>query len=86
MAAEDWFPEGCNGHFVPKNDKILSVVHDARRGAGSGIHLESDVPIKVFSGDGEDWQTFVKTIKPGILFIDEDYPFIHSREIEEVLE
>ena len=46
----------------------------ARRGAGSGIRLESDVPIKVFSGDGEDWQTFVKTIKPGILFIDEDYP------------
>lgn len=52
----------------------------ARRGAGSGIRLESDVPVRVFSGDGEDWVPFLRNPKPAILFIDEDYPFIHSRE------
>ena len=52
----------------------------ARRGAGSGIRLESDVPVRVFAGDGEDWRSFLQNPKPGILFFDEDYPFVHSRE------
>ena len=52
----------------------------ARRGEGSGIRLEADVPVRVYAGDGEDWLTFLKNAKPCILFFDEDYPFIHSRE------
>lgn len=55
----------------------------ARRGAGSGVRVESDVPCVVFTAMPGLWQTSLAAINQSIVFIDEGQPFIFSKEFAE---
>ena len=49
------------------------------------IRLQSDVPCVVFGGTEKNWKSFIQVIKGSIIFIDEGYSFIRSREFAEVI-
>ncbi len=55
----------------------------ARRGARSGVRVESDVPCVVFTAMPGLWQTSLAAINQSIVFIDEGQPFIFSKEFAE---
>lgn len=57
----------------------------ALNGAGSGVRLQSDVPCVVFSGPQTYWKAVLESIGNSIVFIDEDYSFIHSGEFAEMV-
>lgn len=49
-------------------------------GKGSGVTLQSDVPCVVFHPAANIWQQELSAINDSIVFIDEDYSFIRSKE------
>ena len=57
----------------------------SRYGKESGIMLQSDVPCRVFGGDAVLWKAILEAYSDSIVFIDEDYPFIYSKEFAEVI-
>lgn len=42
--------------------------------------METDVPCTVYGGDAQQWQVILPTIRNSIVFIDEDYGFVFTRE------
>ena len=58
----------------------------SRFGKESGIMLQSDVPCVVFGGDPALWKTIIEAYKDSIVFVDEDYPFIYSKDFAEVIQ
>ena len=58
----------------------------SRYGKESGIMLQSDVPCRVFSGDAILWKAILEAYSNSIVFIDEDYSFIYSKEFAEVIQ
>lgn len=58
----------------------------SRFGKESGIMLQSDVPCVVFGGDPALWKTIIGAYKDSIIFVDEDYPFIYSKDFAEVIQ
>ena len=46
----------------------------------SGIQLTSDVPCVAFSGDTSMWKAILKAYTNSIVFFDEDYAFIFSKD------
>lgn len=57
----------------------------SRYGKESGIMLQSDVPCVVFSGDASLWKVVIESYHDSIIFIDEDYPFIFSKDFAETI-
>ena len=57
----------------------------SRYGKESGILLQSDVPCVVFSGDVSLWKVIIESYQDSIIFIDEDYPFIFSKDFAETI-
>ena len=57
----------------------------ASRGKESGVKLQSDVPCVVYSGAWNNWQAVLKSVSGSIVFIDEDYSFIFSKEFAEAV-
>ncbi len=57
----------------------------SRYGKESGIVLQSDVPCVVFGADPSFWKVFIENYQESIIFIDEDYPFIFSKEFAETI-
>ena len=55
----------------------------SRRGTGSGVTVQSDVPCIVFAPIVGHWQNTLTEIKGSIVFIDEGQPFIFSKEFAE---
>ena len=51
-----------------------------RYNAESGITINSDVPCVAFSGDPSLWKMTMQAIKDSIVFFDEDYHFIFSKD------
>ncbi len=51
-----------------------------RYGKESGIIMISDVPCKAFTGDTALWKAALQAYENSIVFFDEDYPFIFTRE------
>lgn len=51
-----------------------------RYGKESGIIMISDVPCKAFVGDTALWKAALQAYENSIVFFDEDYPFIFTRE------
>ena len=45
----------------------------------SGIHVQSDVPCVVFSGMENQWKLIIESIDGSIVFVDENYGFIHTK-------
>ena len=56
-----------------------------RYGVESGIMLNSDVPCIVFSANPITWQDTLKTYNDSIIFFDEDYSFIFSKDFAETI-
>ena len=56
----------------------------SRYGKDSGVRLQSDVP--VFGGDTSLWKVAMETYQNSIVFIDEDYSFIYSKEFADVIQ
>ncbi len=57
----------------------------ALNGEGSGVRLQSDVPCVVFTGSQMYWKPVLESIKKSIVFIDEDYSFITSKDFAETV-
>ncbi|PWT27561.1 translation initiation factor 2 [Butyrivibrio fibrisolvens] len=58
----------------------------SRFGKESGISLQSDVPCVVFGGDAGIWKTILEAYQDSIIFIDEDYSFIYSKDFAELIQ
>lgn len=58
----------------------------SRFGKESGISLQSDVPCVVFGGDAGIWKSVLEAYQDSIVFIDEDYSFIYSRDFAELIQ
>ncbi len=58
----------------------------SRYGKESGINVQSDVPCVVFGGDAVLWKTILEVYQDSIVFIDEDYPFIYSKDFAELVQ
>lgn len=58
----------------------------SRYGKDSGVRLQSDVPCVVFGGDTSLWKVAMETYQGSIVFIDEDYSFIYSKEFADVIQ
>lgn len=58
----------------------------SRYGKDSGVRLQSDVPCVVFGGDTSLWKVAMETYQNSIVFIDEDYSFIYSKEFADVIQ
>ncbi len=58
----------------------------SRFGKESGISVQSDVPCVVFGGDAGLWKTILEAYQDSIVFIDEDYPFIYSKDFAELVQ
>ncbi len=58
----------------------------SRYGKDSGVRLQSDVPCVVFGGDASLWKVAMETYQGSIVFIDEDYSFIYSKEFADVIQ
>lgn len=56
-----------------------------RYGDDSGITLNSDVPCIAFSGDTALWKAALETYENSIVFFDEDYAFIFSKDFAEAI-
>ncbi|SDB28742.1 hypothetical protein SAMN02910298_01394 [Pseudobutyrivibrio sp. YE44] len=52
----------------------------------SGIMLQSDVPCVVYSGDSQSWNIILETYKNSIVFFDEDYSFIYTKEFADKIQ
>ena len=51
-----------------------------RYGEESGINISSDVPCVAFSGDASLWKAAIGSYENSIVFFDEDYSFIFSKD------
>ncbi len=58
----------------------------SRRGKGSGVSVQSDVPCIVFNALSGIWQRALEEISGSIIFIDEGQPFIFSKEFAEFVQ
>ena len=58
----------------------------SRFGKESGISLQSDVPCVVFGGDAGLWKIILEAYQDSIVFIDEDYQFIYSKDFAELVQ
>ena len=56
--------------------------YSVRREA-SGVLLQSDVPCEVYGGGSENWKIVLSGYKRSIVFFDEGYSFVFSRDFAE---
>ena len=60
---------------------LIELLSDyKRRGPGQGITVTSDVPVYVYTGDGSNWKYELDGVKGSLVFIDEDYSFVFTKE------
>lgn len=65
---------------------LVDLIRDyAIRGKASPIRIESDVPCEVFNGTDRDWRITLQTKAHSIIFIDEGYTFISTKEFAETV-
>ncbi len=56
-----------------------------RYGQESGIMMTSDVPCVAFAGDAGLWKTVLDAYENSIIFFDEDYSFIFTKDFAEAV-
>ena len=56
-----------------------------RLGPGQGITVSSDVPVYVYIGEDTEWKYNLGKVTGSLVFIDEDYRFIYTKEFAEYL-
>lgn len=55
------------------------------RGEGSGVILQSDKRCVVYGGTNDNWRAVIESERDSIIFIDEDYSFVFSKEFAECI-
>ena len=65
---------------------LIEILADYKRlGAGQGINISSDIPLYVYTGDGKNWKYDLDAVKKSLVFIDEDYSFLFTKEFARYL-
>ena len=65
---------------------LVDLIAEMKHGRNNrGIRFFSDVPCEVYAGDEDRWRYELEGMAGSIVFIDEDYRFIYSREFAEYL-
>ena len=57
----------------------------AMRGEKSGVRVESDVRCVVFNGNSDLWKVILDGINNSIVFIDENYDFVFTKQFAEYI-
>lgn len=57
----------------------------SQRREGSGVMLQSDKRCVVYGGTTDNWKPVIEAERDSIIFIDEDYPFIFSKDFAECI-
>ena len=65
---------------------LISLLSEyVRRGSNAGVILQSDVPCVVFQSPNESWKQSLNLIENSIVFIDEEYTFIQSKDFAKTI-
>ena len=60
---------------------LIDLLREYKRSGEAGpIRIESDVPCVVFDGSESDWSLFISNKKRNIIFIDEGFGYIRTKE------
>ncbi len=74
------------GDSATGKTSLLDILRQySQRGAGSGVSLQSDKRCVVYGGPNDNWESVIKSEKDSIIFIDEDYTFIFSKDFAECI-
>lgn len=66
---------------------LIDILNEySNKGSGRGIRVQTDVPCYVYVGAEERWEYELNAIKGNIVFIDEDYRFIHTKEFADFIQ
>lgn len=65
---------------------LIELLSEYSRGNNRGIRVQSDVPCEVYSDRDDRWEYSLEGMKGSIVFIDEDYRFIYSKDFSEYLQ
>lgn len=57
----------------------------SQQGEESGVRVNADVPCVVYSGDSTIWNRILPAYQSSIVFIDENYHFIETKEFAETI-
>ncbi len=68
-----------------KTTLVDLIAEYVRGGRGRGIRFSSDVPCGVYTGHEAHWKQELELLSGSIVFIDEDYRFMYTREFAEYL-
>ena len=75
-----------NGDSATGKTTLVGLLQEySLRKESSGIRLQSDVPCKVFAGAADNWKVIIEGIKGSIVFFDEGYDFVFTKEFAEVV-
>ncbi|MCR5451519.1 MAG: translation initiation factor 2 [Lachnospiraceae bacterium] len=75
-----------NGDSATGKTTLVSLLQEyGLRQDSSGIRLQSDVPCVVFSGSSDNWKYMLDGYKGSIVFFDEGYDFVFSKEFSEAI-
>ena len=74
------------GNSATGKTTLVDLLHDSTRGEiASSIRLTSDVPCIVYSAQETDWRTLIPSYEGSIVFIDEGYRFIRTKEFADLI-
>lgn len=75
------------GNSATGKTTLIDLIREyQQRGKLSPIRIESDVPCDVYSGTDDNWQPVIESMKNSIIFIDEGYRFIFTKEFAAAIE
>lgn len=74
------------GDSATGKTSLLDILRQySQRGIGSGITLQSDKRCVVYGGTNDNWRVAIESEKDSIIFIDEDYSFVFSRDFADCI-
>ncbi len=69
------------GESATGKTTLIELLADyKRRGPGQGINVSSDIPVYVYTGEDKNWKYELDNVKRSLVFVDEDYSFIYTKE------
>lgn len=75
------------GNSATGKTTLIDLIHEyQRRGKNSPIRIESDVQCAVYNGTEDNWQPVLDSMNNKIIFIDEGYHFIYTKEFAAAIE
>ena len=69
------------GESATGKTTLIELLADyKRRGPGQGINVSSDISVYVYTGEDKNWKYELDNVKRSLVFVDEDYSFIYTKE------